>query len=406
MTDFHIPRPSRLALWLAALPVLAAAVGAQAATLTVTNLNDSGAGSLRQAVSDALGGDTIEFGVTGDITLATQIDLSKDLVIQNTQAGVVRLIAGVPTNSLLQVDVGRTVALTGVSLLNAQNAVRNNGNLTLTRVLARGHTGSMGAAVTGCVNPAAQVLNVLDSVFMDNAAINGGGAIAACGQINISGSSFVGNSAIYGGALAVTNMGAVNIVNSTFSGNAAVGFGGAITTDYPGMTLSQVTFAGNSAPTGSALSVSGGVPVTVRNSVFASGAGGGHCTNPIGGGAGNLNFADPAGANSCGPTVGVSTDPLLGPLADNGGPTPTMALGVGSPAIDAGAAAGAPPVDQRGVARPQGAGVDIGAYERAAAGPGPGPGGVAAVPTLGGWGLIGLALAAGLAGAGRLRRRL
>ena len=58
-----------------------------------------------------------------------------------------------------------------------------------------------------------------------------------------------------------------------------------------------------------------------------------------------------------------NTDPKLGPLADNGGPTLTMALLPGSPAIDAGSAVGAPATDQRGVPRPQGAGVDIGAFE-------------------------------------------
>ena len=55
-------------------------------------------------------------------------------------------------------------------------------------------------------------------------------------------------------------------------------------------------------------------------------------------------------------------DPLLGPLADNGGPTDTQALLSGSPAIGAGATAGCPQTDQRGVARPQGA-CDIGAYQ-------------------------------------------
>jgi len=65
----------------------------------------------------------------------------------------------------------------------------------------------------------------------------------------------------------------------------------------------------------------------------------------------------------------VNTAPLLGPLADNGGPTWTHALLAGSPAIDAAddAACVAPPingVDQRGVARPQGVGCDVGAFER------------------------------------------
>jgi hypothetical protein len=56
-------------------------------------------------------------------------------------------------------------------------------------------------------------------------------------------------------------------------------------------------------------------------------------------------------------------NPKLGPLADNGGPTLTMALLPGSPAIDAGSAVGGPATDQRGVPRPQGPSVDIGAFE-------------------------------------------
>jgi hypothetical protein len=58
-----------------------------------------------------------------------------------------------------------------------------------------------------------------------------------------------------------------------------------------------------------------------------------------------------------------NTDPKLGPLADNGGPTLSMALLPGSPAINAGDPASAPTTDQRGIPRPQGPGVDIGAYE-------------------------------------------
>jgi hypothetical protein len=57
-------------------------------------------------------------------------------------------------------------------------------------------------------------------------------------------------------------------------------------------------------------------------------------------------------------------DPLLGPLGDNGGSTPTHALLDGSPAIDAGTSEGCPATDQRGVARPQGSACDIGSFER------------------------------------------
>jgi hypothetical protein len=63
------------------------------------------------------------------------------------------------------------------------------------------------------------------------------------------------------------------------------------------------------------------------------------------------------------PTDLTNTDPLLGTLADNGGPTSTMALLPGSPAIDAGAAVAGVTTDQRGISRPQGAAPDIGAFE-------------------------------------------
>jgi hypothetical protein len=56
-------------------------------------------------------------------------------------------------------------------------------------------------------------------------------------------------------------------------------------------------------------------------------------------------------------------DPGIAPLADNGGPTLTRALTAESPGIDAGLAAHCPSTDQRGVARPQGAGCDVGAFE-------------------------------------------
>jgi REP element-mobilizing transposase RayT len=64
-------------------------------------------------------------------------------------------------------------------------------------------------------------------------------------------------------------------------------------------------------------------------------------------------------------TGNLDADPLLDPLTDNGGATPTMALGAGSPAIDAGSDANCPATDQRGLTRPEGSHCDIGAYEYA-----------------------------------------
>jgi hypothetical protein len=84
--------------------------------------------------------------------------------------------------------------------------------------------------------------------------------------------------------------------------------------------------------------------------------------NFLGDGTGsNLPPGNPDSTGNIVGTSGAPIDPLLGPLANNGGPTQTMALLAGSPCLDAGTASGAPSTDQRGVSR--GTPPDIGAYE-------------------------------------------
>ncbi len=95
--------------------------------------------------------------------------------------------------------------------------------------------------------------------------------------------------------------------------------------------------------------------VLLQNTIVASNGGGG-CAGDVLDGLGNLGFGD----TTC---PGINADPKLGALANNGGPTQTMALGAGSAAIDAAPVAGCPATDQRGVPRPQGAACDIGAFE-------------------------------------------
>ena len=101
--------------------------------------------------------------------------------------------------------------------------------------------------------------------------------------------------------------------------------------------------------------------MTLKNTIVANSPTGGNCSGTITDGGGNLSYPD----TTC---PGINSDPKLGPLQDNGGPTQTMALLPGSAAIDAAndAICAAPPVnnlDQRGIARPQGPHCDIGAYE-------------------------------------------
>ncbi len=108
------------------------------------------------------------------------------------------------------------------------------------------------------------------------------------------------------------------------------------------------------------------VSFTLRNSILANTIGGSDCSRSDGAtileNINNLIEENDLDLQSCG-TPTVVSDPLLGLLADNGGPTQTMALLAGSPAIDMADDAACEATDQRGISRPQGAHCDIGAYE-------------------------------------------
>ncbi|HEX2851008.1 MAG TPA: choice-of-anchor Q domain-containing protein [Acidimicrobiales bacterium] len=148
----------------------------------------------------------------------------------------------------------------------------------------------------------------------------------------------------------------VTIANNTFSGGSSPDNVGGVLVEYYNASFKNSIIANNTAPQCAA--ISGGAVVS-----------GGH----------NLSSDDTCGFTMPGDLE--NTDPMLGPVADNGGLVPTQALLAGSPAIDAGDAAGAPSTDARGVARPQGAGVDIGAFEYVPPAP-PAP------PTLHGYWLV------------------
>jgi hypothetical protein len=209
---------------------------------------------------------------------------------------------------------------------------------------------------------------ISDTTVADNFAGNFGGGILNSDALGIYGCTISGNMANRGGG--VFNYNTATFTNTTIANNQALdGPGGGITDLAPDgyMYLSNTTVAGNSSVKGGGgLSVEGGLPQLHNTLIALNSAPVGpdivgtidsQGFNLIGDGSNAYGFVD---SDLVG-TPDNPIDPMLGPLADNGGSTLTMALLDGSPAIDAGDATGAPTVDQRGLPRDDPP--DIGAFE-------------------------------------------
>ncbi len=252
--------------------------------------------------------------------------------------------------------------------------VAGQGSISNSRFVTNITKGSYGTVVvaplsTGSASPPGS-MTVLNTTFTENSTAGTGGAIFGFANTNLSvmGSTFNHNTAqgsSGGGAVAVNGFG--SIVNSTFFGNnATTGPGGGVT-NSGSLLLSDDTLAANrtGAIKGGNIYAAAGI-LRVRETLVASGTpnncGASALFNSLG-----ANLSSDA---SCKPYFNKPTDknsvnPLLGPLASNGGPTQTMALLAGSPAINAVPLALCLfKTDQRGVARPQGIRCDIGAYEK------------------------------------------
>jgi hypothetical protein len=214
--------------------------------------------------------------------------------------------------------------------------------------------------------PTIATLEMTDSSFESNT----GTLVAFSGTtVTIDRCTFVDNTVNSEGMLQFI-FGTVVVTNSTFMGNS--GASSAILINNATATLVHNTFAANSASgafrAGAVSQFSGGTS-TWTNNLLANNVGAtGNCTfsgtmSSLGG---NLVYPAEIDTTPCNfdtATDPAPADPLLQPLADNGGPTRTMAPGTGSPAIDKGVSAGCAAIDQRWVPRPQGSGCDIGAVE-------------------------------------------
>ncbi len=341
---------------------------------TLSDGDDGAAGlsncTLREAVKYAPAGSTISFSVTGVITLTQgEIVIAKNLTI------------AVPSDS-----PGITVSGNNASRIFSISNSFNNGAVQLHRLTLSGGNGAgasyngSGGAMINLVNSTTVTVN--ECTFSGNSStvsgditFYGGGAIHNSGTLIVTNSTFSGNSAGHGGAIRNENI--LAVTNSTFSGNSASSNGGGIycTYSYGSLTLSNSTLSGNSALSGGGIFNANTMPVAINNSIVAGNtattgpdisgviASGGN--NLVGKGDASSGLVNASNGNQVG-TAAQPVDPKLGTLAANGGPTATMALLPGSPAINAGSNALIPnglTTDQRAFLRIDSGVVDIGAFE-------------------------------------------
>lgn len=365
----------------ASMWLLCASAGAS--PLIVTNLNDSGAGSLRDQmnVANASAGEgIIEFqeGLTGTIPLESALPIIQDdLQILGPGPGAIA-ISGEQAYRVFEIDDGVEVTISGLALLEGRAMASGNGELGL----------------GGCIwNKGSLIL--ADAVIMDCSAEAAGGGIANDGDLVMRRSTVRGNTASpeeFAAGGGIDNFGTARIEESTISGNVAGDGGGIANGADAELILMNTTISGNSADFGGGLDNFGGAlsvqfstivnnsadfgggiinegEAWIRNSLIADNPFGDDCDDQDG-----LSF-EATGVNldsdgSC-PDFQQSTSAqiALGSLADNGGPTETHALGATSVALAAATDCteldGTPvETDQRGIPRPQGDACDVGAFER------------------------------------------
>lgn len=249
---------------------------------------------------------------------------------------------------------------------------QSGGTLTLNRVSVTGNLAAYGGGILS-----SGPLTITDSVVSDNTASagSGGGLFLQGSSVteNLTNVTISGNTAhSYSGGLHHQAAGStLNLTNVTISGNTANLNGAMSNTNSATVNLLNTTLAGNHFSAGGANGGIGNYAIAYFKNTLLAGNDDRNCGYTGGATQVSLghNLESGSTCNFTQPGDLQNTDPVLGPLADNGGPTQTHALldanilHPRSPAIDAGTDTGCPGADQRGVVRPQGAHCDIGAFE-------------------------------------------
>ena len=372
--------PNAVAAGMVAALALTLTATARAATITVNSLADPGAPgicTLRDAITAAntktatsgcsagSGNDTIQFSVTGTISLAghtgggTLPQITDSLLTING-----------PASPGITIDGGGLVTpFPQQAMLVASGATVNLANLTIAHSEAFGGTGRGGIDNGG-------TLTVTNSTFSANSAVEAAARalITSGGTLTVTNSTFSGNTGGDGGG-GIANAGTLTVTNSTFSANDTFSSGGGIE-NFGTLTVTNSTFVGNGEDGVGAGIYNFSGQSSLKSTILATSSGG-DCKGTITDAGYNIaddstcGFAKTGSANN-----GDSVNPLLSMagLANNGGPTKTIALLAGSPAIDAIPLAdctdqASPPnpiiTDQRLFPRPDAGEIncDIGAYE-------------------------------------------
>jgi hypothetical protein len=394
-------------------PVPAGFVGAFQAliplTLVVTSAADSGPGTLRDAITQANGSgsiDTIQFGpafaTPHTISLLSALpNIINPVTISGPGAGLltVRRDPVATTNFRIFTMTAANSTLSGMTItggLTTGTALNSNGgggirvdgaNVTVQDSVVTGNSasgpgggiyvffGTVGLTVRNCTISDNTAGTDAGSQFRDG----GGISIGFGGSLLVESSTVSGNTSPTegGGIYVYRNSSATWIVrNSTISGNTAAMGGGGIFVRSPdtggagALVVQNTTIANNSA--GAGLGGGGigqigtGGSVTIASTIVANNSSA-QAADVLGTIAANFSLVrNQSGASITGANnLSAGTDPLLGPLANNGGPTATLALLPGSPAINAGNNPAGLTTDQRGPGSPRVFGplADMGAFE-------------------------------------------